>query len=375
VRSWSFSNRRAGPLAAGLISLVFLVTGVSANPGCFDRTVRPHTSVVDTHLHFRPFGGPPIPFTEIIGYLNKTGVRFVNAYGIGQTLPANSSCEYYLDCKETPVVPTIKNDFVNAANYLDHKPQGVHVTLSMTFPDLASPDSIVDQIHLLDREFPGLFKWMGEVNLVKEALFDNGHRPTPQEAIQRWAPFMSVLRDRGIPITIHSDIGINPEPTKYLHLMEQVLDLYPENKIVWAHMGLSKELTTMDPELHTKLLSRFLDTYDNLMLDISWDVVYKHYFSDEKIRERYVALFNEYPTRILPGSDFVASRYTSSSSGSPRRLKGFDDYRKDLETTSFINEHLSNEAFRNIALGQNYFRLLGLNEQAPQVCGTLPDTD
>jgi hypothetical protein len=364
VRSWSVSGKRSGPLAAGLMSLVFLVTGVSANTGCFDRTVRPYTSVVDTHVHFRPFGGPAIPFTEIVGYLNKTGVRFVNAYGIGQSLPIDSSCTYYTKCEGTAVVPGIKNDFINAANYLEHKPQGVHVILSMTFPDLASPDSIVDQIHLLDREFPGLFKWIGEVNLVKEALFKNGHRATPPEAIQRWAPFMAVLRDRGIPITIHSDIGIDSEPTKYLHLMEQVLDLYPDNKIVWAHMGLSRELKTMDPDLHTKLLGHLLDTHDNLMLEISWDVLYEHYFREPKVRDRYVALFNEYSPRVLPGSDFLASRD-----------KGFDDYRKALEATSDINKHLSNEAFRNIALGQNYFRLLGLNEEAPQVCGTLPVTD
>ena len=41
---------------------------------------------------------------------------------------------------------------------------------------------------------------------------------------------------------------------------------------------------------------------------------------------------------------------------------------KELEITSRVNRHLSDEAFRRIALGENYFRLLGLDYRAPEVC-------
>ena len=58
----------------------------------YDRSAQPQTAVVDTHLHFRPFGGPAIPFEEVVGYLATTGVLFANVYGIGQMLPASSSC-------------------------------------------------------------------------------------------------------------------------------------------------------------------------------------------------------------------------------------------------------------------------------------------
>ena len=63
--------------------------GVPA-PACYDRTTQPHTAVVDSHLHFRAFGGPSVPFEEVMGYLRETGVRFVNIYGIGQMLPIGS---------------------------------------------------------------------------------------------------------------------------------------------------------------------------------------------------------------------------------------------------------------------------------------------
>ena len=174
---------------------------------CYNRDKEPYTSIVDTHVHFRPFGGAAIPFPEIIDYFNKTGVRFVNVYGIGQSLPVDSPCTYYLDCIGTPALPSIKNDFINAANYVEFDSEDVHLTLSMTFPDLAEPENIVEMIHLYDKEYPEIFSWMGEVNLIKQALIGNHHIPANKKNIDAWAEFMQILEERNIPINIHSDLG------------------------------------------------------------------------------------------------------------------------------------------------------------------------
>ena len=324
---------------------------------CYDRSTQPQTTVVDSHIHFRPFGGPAVPFEEIVQYLEATGVLFANVYGIGQMLPASSPCTYYLDCPGTPLAPTLRNDFVNAANAVVKTPEGLHLTLAMTFPDLTDPDSVLAGMALLDHEYPGLFRWMGEVNLVKQAVFANGRGPVPAEAIAGWADFMTVLRERDIPIAIHSDLGSDAEPTLYLPLMEMVLDAYPDNAIVWVHMGLSRELTTMDPARHAALMASMLERYPNLMLDITWRVLDDAYFSTPEGRAAYVPFLNAHSERILPGTDFLASRD-----------KDFDVYREELEINSRILGHLDDEAFRNIALGENYFRLLGLDYEAPPVC-------
>ncbi|MCY3679723.1 MAG: amidohydrolase family protein [Gemmatimonadetes bacterium] len=325
---------------------------------CYDRATQPQTAVVDSHLHFRAFGGPSLPFDEVMGYLRDTGVRFVNIYGIGQMLPIGSPCTYYLDCPGTPVIPTLKNDFANATDLLTSPPEGVHATLAMTFPDLSRPESVVEGIELLDTEFPGMFRWMGEVNLVKQALFGNAHMAVPLETIREWAPFMSLLRERGIPIAIHSDLGRDEDPTLYLPLIQEVLDLYPDNRVVWMHMGLSLELTTLPADEHIRLVSALLDRHPNLMLDITWRIIDDNYFSRADYQPLYVAFLNEYSDRILPGTDFLASSN-----------KDFEVYRTELEVTSRILQFVDDEAFRNIALGQNYFRLLGLDEEAPAVCG------
>ena len=324
---------------------------------CYDRTVQPQTAVVDTHVHFRPFGGPAIPFEEVVQYFEETGVLFATIAGIGQMLPVTSSCTYYLDCPGTLVTPTLKNDFVNAADYVTQTQAGTHLTLAMTFPDLSQPASVLSGMHLLEHEYPGAFTWMGEVNLVKQALFANGHDPVPSATISDWAPFMARLRARGIPLALHADLGNDDAPTRYLPLMEEVLRLYPENVIVWVHMGLSRELTAMAAAQHVALLMSLLDRHPNLMLDLSWRVLNDAYFTTPEDRAVYVPFLNAYSDRMLPGTDFLASRD-----------KDVDVYRTELEVTSRINRYLSDAAFRNIALGENYFRLLALEYEAPRVC-------
>ena len=149
---------------------------------------------------------------EMISYLEETGVLFANVYGIGQMLPPAGSCTYYLDCPGTPVTPTLKNDFVNAANYITNAPPSVHLTLSMTFPDLLQPESVLPGMQLLEEEYPGAFTWMGEVNLVKQAVFGNGREPVPMATLTEWDAFMEVLRERDIPLAIHADLGNDEDP-------------------------------------------------------------------------------------------------------------------------------------------------------------------
>ena len=139
--------------------------------------------------------------------------------------------------------------------------------------------------------------------------------------------------------------------------MERVLEHYPDNPIVWVHMGLSRELTTMEPAQHVELLSTMLARHPRLMLDLSWRVLDDAYFSHPNHRDVYVQFLNVHADRIVPGTDFLASRD-----------KDVDVYRTELEVTSSIFRSLDDHAFRQIALGGNYIRLLGLPYAPPPVC-------
>ena len=362
-RRWAVPLALVGVLLAGCATAPTptLETFGMADPPCYDRGRQPYTPVVDSHVHFRPFGGPALPFEEVVGYLERSGVRFASVYGIGQMLPPGSACTYYLDCPGTPVAPTLRNDFANAIGFAAAGRDGVHLTLAMTFPDLEHPEDVLSGMRLLDREFPGFFRWMGEVNLVKQALFENGHRPVPLAKIRDWAPFMAALRERRMPLALHADLGNDAEPTAYLDWIEAVLRTYPDNTVVWMHMGLSRELLTLDAGNHVAILTSVLERYPNAMLDISWRIIQDHVFADPAQRAVYVDFLNAYSERVLPGTDFVASAN-----------RDFEDYRSDLLATSRVLRHLDDTAFRNIALGRNYFRLLNLDYEAPAVCAA-PD--
>ena len=54
-------------------------------------------------------------------------------------------------------------------------------------------------------------------------------------------------------------------------------------------------------------------------------------------------------------------------------MKDKKNHAKQLTDTSAINMFFSDEAFRKIVLGENYFKILGLQDkfQPPPVCGDL----
>ena len=133
-----------------------------------------------------------MPPEVLFGYLDKAGVRFVNYFGIGQSLDMASSCTYYLDCPGTSALPSIKNDFVNGVEVKAYPHENLHIVLSMTFIDLQNPEGVVDTIRLYDKEYPGMFKWAGELNVVKQALMNNGHEAATMQDIDNWAPFMKI---------------------------------------------------------------------------------------------------------------------------------------------------------------------------------------
>lgn len=334
-------------------------TGAGAQ--CYDRDKEPYTMVVDAHMHPKPFGGAAVPYSEMQEYFDNTGVRFAVYFGIGQIIEMDSTCTYYLDCQGTKALPSIKNDFANGLEYDIYRDTADEVPtetiLSMSFMDLAHPEDAAETIALYDKEYPGMFKWAGELNVIKQALLGNGHEPATFDSINEWASFMKILEERGIPATLHSDLGNNDEPAKYVELMDHILKTYPNNKIVWAHMGLSKELTNMSPDEHIKILKAALDKAPNLMLDTSWRVLYDTYFINPEYLKKYIVFMNEYSDRILNGTDFVASR-----------AKTYKTYREELEVVSRFHKDLDDDAFRNIALGENFFRLMDLDYTAPSIC-------
>ncbi len=380
------------PLLAATLSCTSTASSTDVSDILHDRsTPTGNQMIIDAHLHFQPFGGKAIPHRVMMQVLKDNGIDRANMFGIGQTLPWDSGCTYYTDCIEYSVRPTLQNDIVNANMASVHSADMPDLTVSMTFMDLERPKHNLILMRLLNEHEYGtttfidkddMFQWAGEVNAVKQAIFPNGHRPVTKEAVKAWRPFMDYLKDKNIPLSLHIDLGIDiaenekhhrvkrlAENTKYLYLFEFILDQYPDNTIIWQHMGLSRELTQISPEEHLNILGDLFKRYPNLHADLSWSVLYDVYFKNDEYRKTYADFLNkeEHYPRFITGTDFVASINKCSDESNPSAATCNDRYLTELKKTSYINCFLNDEAFRAIVLGENYYRLLDMYKVIPQV--------
>ena len=315
--------------------------------------------IVDAHHHFRPYGGPARDYEQLIKDIRKAGVLFVMGYGIGQTLPPKSQCHFPANCPKTPITPNLSNDIANAKNQLKWPSKQPIVNLSMSFFNLNEPQNVKEQIIELRQKYPSQFNWAGEVNLVKQALFSHFHRVPIKKTIEQWQPFMDYLANNNIPIAIHSDIGNDNNQTQYLPLFDHVLSRFPNNKIIWLHMGISKEQLNLPVTQHIEIIGKRLQKHPKLYVDLSWKILQENYFNSDKNRQLYVNLIHQFSDRFITGSDIVASNTTS-----------YNRYLGTLQDNSALFERLNNTAFRMIVLGQNYFNLAQLPNVAPMVCRT-----
>jgi len=485
--------------------------GTKENKQCWDRQGDDgFFSPIDAHNHFRPFGGPTVPFNEYIGWMIDSGIVFSTVFGIGQLLikknPSDPDCCYYLHCASLDyvVTPDPTNDILNAEEYRDiymkdeEMKKKMHLTMSATSLNLQNPGKNMDVYNNLTTNFPNVFKWAGEINVFKHALaanafFQNGRVTVEQINSGALDPFFNTMETNQWPVTLHCDLGCeqydsvpltadNPlkgcevpeseialatksflwwknilgpyyvsffnannkpretfKKIQHLHVWDTLLTRFPNMKVVWAHIGLSKELRALHPVIHKYILMTMFDKHPHLMADISWDILAKLLFlnyKDEKVdmllvdhhedmkfwetsgalskdnataydRLRgslhdkyldhkdqlhasgskdflsgpthalaiYLDLMNKYPDRFLTGTDFVASmgepdEYPGLKTKPSGCLKDKANHARQVTDTSSINIFLEDEPFKKIVMGENFFKLTGLDKTyaAPPLC-------
>ena len=219
---------------------------------------------------------------------------------------------------------------------------------------------------------------------------------------------------------------------QHLKVWDTLLSKFPKLKVVWAHLGLSKELKHLDPSVHVFIIEKLFKRHPNLYADVSWDVLYKQVLMNHEstntfdpnqyvtkdfnreveksmvqtkgvheLREKleqewnihkhmvkrtgsvtgptaamavYLQLFQDYPERFLTGTDFV------SSFGSKEKFPGLGkgngcvkdqaNHARQFTDTSSLNMFLSDDAFRKIVLGGNYFKINNMEDtfSPPPLC-------
>ena len=317
VRVAAQTEPTSPPPVAGSAARLTLDDFRGDGAACYDRSTQPQTAIVDSHLHFRPFGGPAIPVRGrcVQYFLEETGVLFANVYGIGQTLPAGvHRAPTTWTVPARPLTPSLKNDFVNAADYGgEDAPADLHLTLSRTFPDLADPASILRRHRAARGRVPRAVPLDGRSQSGEAgACSTTATRRSPWRDHRRLGPLHgSAARAAASPSPCTRIWGTTTTPPATCRSWKQVLRRSirrtQSSGSTWASPASSRRhgarpatsrcwraMLESHPEPHAgHRLARASRTRTSRRPDG---------------QAAYVPFLNAHSERILPGTDFLASR-------------------------------------------------------------------
>ena len=208
-----------------------------------------------------------------------TGMPFLKKWAVGDP----SRPTYYLD-SSSRVVRARDTDYVLALAIEDYRRvHGAAAQLERLFPfvsgfdgtDLGAVDMIVKRI----KEFPGVFKGIGEVMSRHDDLTNltTGERPhADHPALFRIFDFAGRV---GLPVSIHHNVApISPQgearDTDYLPELLHAFNEFSNTTFIWGHAGISRRIVV--DSLPVVLASVLATHRNHVYIDLSW-VVYEDY--------------------------------------------------------------------------------------------------
>ncbi|MFS0827744.1 amidohydrolase family protein [Pseudomonas phoenicis] len=171
--------------------------------------------------------------------------------------------------------------------------------------------------------YPGLWQGIGEVFTRHDDLTALTSGDTPRANNEAMNLIYTLAGKRDLPVLVHSNITSKRERNAlYLEEIEQPLRDHPTTRFIWAHAGSSMEIHRHQTQMKFLLptLTRLLETYPNLYVDLSWSVLEPYLLDKQgKPRQGWIDLVQRFPDRFMLGSD-VVGRFDSIG----EQMKGFD---------------------------------------------------
>jgi len=158
-----------------------------------------------------------------------------------------------------------------------------------------------------------------------EVMFALTSGDTPRANNEALTLIYHLAAEHDMPVLIHSNITSKRERNPlYLAEIEEPLRNHPHTRFIWAHAGTSMEIHRHQTQLDFLLptLTRMLEAYPNLYIDLSWSVLQPYLLDDKGVpRKEWLALVQRFPERFMLGSD-VVGRFNSLG----EQLHGFDPF-------------------------------------------------
>lgn len=193
--------------------------------------------------------------------------------------------------------------------------------------------------------YPGLWQGIGEVFTRHDDLTALTSGDTPRANNEAMTRIYHLAAERDLPVLLHSNITSKRERNPlYLAEIEEPLRNHPHTRFIWAHAGSSLEIHRHQARMDFLLpvLTRLLEDYPNLYVDLSWSMLEPYLLDERKVpRKAWVELVERFPERFMLGSD-VVGRFASIG----EQLHGFDPFLDALPEA--VARQVSRENFINL---------------------------
>lgn len=167
----------------------------------------------------------------------------------------------------------------------------------------------VEHVERMLEWYPGLWAGIGEVMTRHDDLTAFTYGEPARANHEAMHPVYELAAEHDLPVLIHSNItSVRMREPLYLGELEDALTRHPRTRFIWAHAGTSESINRrMTLDFLDEEVSRLLDTYDNLWVDLSWSILDEYLLTRDQadVRQRWLKIIRKHPRRFLIGSDLV----------------------------------------------------------------------
>lgn len=260
--------------------------------------------IIDTHIHWVDFLQNTDGLWELLKNMDSLSLDKAVIFGLpvkkkwayhDQKQPS-----YYLDGYSTCFYYSLTDELLAQA-YLA-LPSDQQKRLSPLICGFNPTDmSSIDYLEMMYEKYP-IWKGVGELLLRHDELSTLTNDELPRINHPALRPILDFCQRKKLPVLIHhnsSSIGYENDFV-YLHEMKEVLEQYPELKLIWAHCGASRR--TMNGQFH-RMIGDLMRENTNVFADISWIVYDEEVCYSGEPRMEWIEVLQEFPDRFMIGSD------------------------------------------------------------------------
>ena len=279
-----------------------------------DMGVGQRYDIVDSHLHFLEFTQDSDGFRALAKAMDASGVSEAVVFG----MPMVKKWDYLM--KDRPLYYMSYDSRCYYYSATDH----ILANELMSLPDAlrgrfhpfccgfdCTDRYAAAQIERLLKMYPNFWSGIGELMSRHDELT----ALTYGEGIHMDSPAFRMIydlaADYALPVLVHHNISpqYGAEPI-YKEELERALDYNRNCKIIWAHVGVSRQI---EMEELLIIAGKLLHDHPNLYVDISW-IFFDNYVRGDLMKQdvdtgifadMWAALIEKYSDRFMIGSDVV----------------------------------------------------------------------